>query len=317
MTQVKGERPTYCEKPFQFNPLEHEGCVVSGQGGAAGSETETEEHLRERIRELENTLMDHWEYHENGSDGSIPVLKVPAKPTQKEWLEHQATHTPPKSWCTYCMMGRGNRRPHRTNVPDIEEKEGKNNKISIDYMYLNDDEKKRDQLQLVMIDHNHGRVSSYSVPQKGIVGEVGWVPRDLDNMGYKDVTIQIKSDQEPAIVAIQAYIRLNRISPSIPINSPVGESECNGRVENAIRRVKEKVRTLMAQLEDGIGEKVPKGAHIIPWMVRLGRRAYIEICSRVRRQVAIRTVARRKVQGALGHVWGSSIIPTIEKQPKH
>ena len=97
MTQVKGKqrpvRPTSCDKPFQLNPLEHEGGVVSGQGGAAGSEMETEEHLRERIRELESTLMDHWEYHENGNNSSIPVLKVPAKPTQKEWLEHQATHT--------------------------------------------------------------------------------------------------------------------------------------------------------------------------------------------------------------------------------
>ena len=33
-------------------------------------------------------------------------------------------------------------------------------------------------------------------------------------------------------------------------------------------KIKEKTRTLMAQLEDGIGEKIPKGAAIIAWMVR-------------------------------------------------
>ena len=69
-------------------------------------------------------------------------------------------------------------------------------------------------------------------------------------------------------MAVQEYIRLYRSSPSIPISSPVGESECIGRAENAIRRVKEKVGTFMAHLGDGIGEKIQKGAHIIPWMVR-------------------------------------------------
>ena len=58
------------------------------------------------------------------------------------------------------------------------------------------------------------------------------------------------------------------MATTIPINSPVGESECNGRAENVVRRAKEKTRILMAQLEYGIGGKIPKGANIIPWMVR-------------------------------------------------
>ena len=85
-----------------------------------------------------------------------------------------------------------------------------------------------------------------SVARLAIPGEAEWVPnriiKDLDNIGYKDIKIQIKSDQEPAMVAVQEYIRHHRSAPSIPINSPVAESECNGRVENSIRRVKEKIR---------------------------------------------------------------------------
>lgn len=93
---------------------------------------------------------------------------------------------------------------------------------------------------MVMVDHNHGRVFSYSAPKEGMVGDAEWVPsriiRDIDNMGYKDVTIQINFDQEFDIVAVQAYIRLYRRLFSIPISSPVGESECNGREEDAITR---------------------------------------------------------------------------------
>lgn len=80
--------------------------------------------------------------------------------------------------------------------------------------------------------------------------------------------IQIKFDQEPAIVGIQGHIRLHRTGPTILTNSPVGESECNGRAENAIRRVKETIRTMMAHFEEGIGQKIAKGSNIISWMVR-------------------------------------------------
>ena len=78
----------------------------------------------------------------------------------------------------------------------------------------------------------------------------------------------MQSDQGPSIVAVQEHIRPHRGAPSIPITSPVGGSECNGRAENAIRRVKEKTRTHVAQFEDGIGEEIQKGSNIIPWLVR-------------------------------------------------
>ena len=53
-----------------------------------------------------------------------------------------------------------------------------------------------------------------------------------------------------------------------PINSPVGESECNGRIENGIRRAQEKIRALRHQFESNIKCRVPDEAPVMVWLVR-------------------------------------------------
>ena len=60
--------------------------------------------------------------------------------------------------------------------------------------------------------------------------------------------MMLKSDQEASIVALQHDVQRIRAGKTIPINSPVGESQSNGRIENAIRRVQDKVRTLNLKL---------------------------------------------------------------------
>ena len=104
-------------------PVENGGGVVLDRGGAAGEDGKSMEELEQKVKDLEDVLVEGWEYNYDGED-PVPTLKVPAKPSEKEWLEHQVTHTPPKPWCKHCFMGRGTRRPHRTNVADVEPHEG-------------------------------------------------------------------------------------------------------------------------------------------------------------------------------------------------
>ena len=115
------------------------------------------EELKQKVKDPENVLVDGWDYHYNGED-SVPTLEVPAKPSEQEWIEHQVTHAFPKFWCKHCLMGRGARPQHITNVFDVEPHEGGPNTFSIDHRYLSDGDGKEDQPQLVMVDHNHGRV---------------------------------------------------------------------------------------------------------------------------------------------------------------
>ena len=91
---------------------------------------------------------------------------------------------------------------------------------------------------------------------------------DWDNVGMKGAIVQLKTDQGPAMVTLQAAIQEVRKREVIWIHSPVGESECNGRVENAIRRVQEKVRVSRHQLEDGIKQRLHDDAPIVAWLAR-------------------------------------------------
>ena len=60
--------------------------------------------------------------------------------------------------------------------------------------------------------------------------------------------IWIKTDEEPCIICAQKAI--HEFKPDIiPINSPVGETACIGRVDDVVRRVQEKIRTLRSQVE--------------------------------------------------------------------
>ena len=101
---------------------------------------------------------------------------------------------------------------------------------------------------MVVTEHRHGRVWAHRVPNKAVHKEASWLPKRIiqvvDNIGLQNTRIITKSDQEPAIVDVQTNVQELRPNMMIPTNSPIGESESNGRAENSIRRVQEKVRTL-------------------------------------------------------------------------
>ena len=79
--------------------------------------------------------------------------------------------------------------------------------------------------------------------------------------------ILLKTDQEFAIVCVQKAMQPLK-SETVPINSPVGESACKGRVENTIRRKQEKFRVFRSQFEQGIGQRISDQSNIMAWMAR-------------------------------------------------
>ena len=98
------------------------------------------------------------------------------------------------------------------------------------------------------------------MPNKGVNDEVHWVPKrvldDIESSGLGKTRILLNTDQEPAIIAVQKAIQELK-QDIVPINSQVGESACNGRVENTVRRVQDKIRVLRHRLEKGIKQRIP------------------------------------------------------------
>ena len=213
------------------------------------------------------------ERKEGEQDGRRPIVKsAPEKPTEQEVREHSVTHTPPQAWCPHCVKGAGTNDPHkrkRREVPDVEADLTVTPTISMDLMYLYN---KGERPTLVMTDHENGRVWCYALKDKTILGGNGWIQKriaqDIDNSGHKDVKIMIKSDQEMAMVALQHEVQRIRDAKTIPVNSPVGESECNGRIENTIRRAQDKIRTLKCHIEAETGLDLNKMPDLMSWVIR-------------------------------------------------
>ena len=122
-------------------------------------------------------------------------------------------------------------------------------------------------------------VWAYPVEKKGATEE--WVTaqlvEDFETIGLKSEKITLKSDQEPSIRALfeATFVRSQRegecYNPSleqfVPEASAVGESQSNGKAENAVQRLEDMVRTYKAALEAHIKCRIPIDSPVMDWMV--------------------------------------------------
>ena len=95
----------------------------------------------------------------------------------------------------------------------------------------------------------------------------GKIKDDIEEFEYCGAPVRIKSDQETAMVDVQrAVIAKRGNAPTIPVNSPVGDSQSNGRVENAIKKIRNLVKTLFSSLESRWGVRVTRDHPVYPGM---------------------------------------------------
>ena len=123
----------------------------------------------------------------------------------------------------------------------------------------------------------------------------------LDEIGYRGVALTLKSDQEPAFVALKKAVAAKRSGVTTPIDSSAREPQCNGAVEKAVRRWQGQLRTPKGHYEDNMGIKLPvahplmgrlilwEGEVLLKYKVRdSGRTAYENITGhRVKLQTGI------------------------------
>ena len=94
-----------------------------------------------------------------------------------------------------------------------------------------------------------------------IVNDVLW-------LGYAKVIL--KSDNEPAIIKLLketlAALKVSGLEQAGEEHSPPYDSQANGSVENAVKLVKCRLRTLKLCLERRIGKKIPPRHPIMTWL---------------------------------------------------
>ena len=73
-------------------------------------------------------------------DGSAQVRNIcdPGQPTVKEHQDHMDTHRPHRSWCKFCVIGRGVNAPHRRS--DAQDDLEGVPRLSMDYGFLGERE---------------------------------------------------------------------------------------------------------------------------------------------------------------------------------
>ena len=170
-------------------------------------------------------------------------------------------------------------------MKDEESRDDAISTISFDYSYFNDKlgkmtkeeyneasskGEKMNRPMIVVEDRETAAIVAHMCSQKGpgdkwIFRRIG---KDIEEMGYGGARIILKCDQENPIAAVQQEVIKNRTdAATVPRHSPVGESQSNRRIENAIRRVQEQVRVFYHQLKARTGVLLGTDHPVFEWLV--------------------------------------------------
>ena len=191
-------------------------------------------------------------------------------------------HPLPQLVCTLRTRSRRSDAHRRRAGQDEEEREQHMTTWSIDYSFMGDSgdlstrvelervgwDKTRDTV-MVSEDLATGGIRAHHVSAKGNGDPwiAGKSKDDIEEFGYGGVPVRVKSDQEPAIVDVQRAVIAKRGSaPTILVNSPVGDTHSNGRVENAIKKVRNKVKIILSSVESRWGIRVARDHPVYPWV---------------------------------------------------
>ncbi len=173
-------------------------------------------------------------------DSRIPrALNAPIRPSAEDVDAHNIAHTPPRPWCDICVAAYGKEDPHFRGANDKDETDRSGVPIvSFDY---NDLEKGK-VMTIVGKDETSGMPINHKVSCKGPTDEwiVKRIVKDLEDLGRRDIIL--KTDGEPAMIALQSKIIECRAGRTIPRNPPVYNPESNGPCEKMVQDVNSKTR---------------------------------------------------------------------------
>ena len=191
------------------------------------------------------------------------VLRDPGAPTEEQIEEHNTNHLPFRSWCPACVAGKAKDKFHSK----IKDEEHGIPTVVFDYCFLATNDVKDTIPTQVMLDTRTQMLFGHVVPRKGMIDEHGCeqMIKDLEKLGYDEIIL--KCDEEPALLNIQDSVVKRRQRKTIPENSPVGDSQANGKAERAVQTLCAHVRVLKKGLENRCKKTFSSDHPIITWLV--------------------------------------------------
>jgi hypothetical protein len=212
---------------------------------------------------------------------------------------HECTHMPYRSWCKFCVQGRGrgeaHRQGHGSTVPII----------GLDYFFLTESgvkrrkelrpeyeldaegdaklEEDRDKgiiVKAILIRCRNSKcLFAHGVPCKGADEQdyvANLVAEDVLWLGHTEIIL--KGDNEPALQAVITRVlevlrvrvardpsmHLTRLSSEKP---PAYDSQSNGATEVGVMLIRGLFRTLKLSMEARLDKHVPIGHALIPWLL--------------------------------------------------
>ena len=140
-------------------------------------------------------------------------MRKPGQPSKADKLAHDCLHINYRSWCRYCVMGKGRHRHHlsKKNRQRARRKAANSEKeavisedeveagvpmLSMDYCFMGTHRKAANRVPvLVARDETTKWIMAYMVEKKGAVD---WVidalVNDIKNLGYGGMKIAVKTD---------------------------------------------------------------------------------------------------------------------------
>ena len=227
------------------------------------------------------------------------TVRGPFQPTQKEVEEHELTHLPPRDWCPWCVRGRGLSAAHSRSVRPAGERTIPC--VVMDYFFMgrdgSEEEERRNVPILAVRDRDTRYTFAHVVPSKGADEHtVEQVVRDLKRLGHRQLAL--KSDQEPAILALKEEVR--RRMPDVRFlmeESPVSEHESNGAAEVCVRELEKQIRVMKAALESKLGNILDARHPILAWLITMLKFALEPTCPWIRDEGQIHNVGHGPQEG--------------------
>jgi len=219
------------------------------------------------------------EAEEEEEEGRVALgKKSPKDPTQRQREEHERTHLPYRSWCEDCVRSRARNAPHHKKAAEDPFEEIKVPRVHMDYFFMSrEDEAASSNPMLVVLDERSGSRYARLVGRKGLGsdGEMDWLVEDLlitlkgwGHAGGSAGHVIMKSDGEPAILAVKNAVMQRLGGICIPEQPARGEKAENGRIEEAGKTIRQLFCTFLYRMERGVDDKIPLDASIIPWIAR-------------------------------------------------